>query len=278
MKLTKKHWVGIIAGLVIVLVSILFFLLDVFSLQLLWFLIVLGIVIIAIPFVVGVVIEGGRRKDIEVRFLEFVRDLVENVKSGIPISKGIVQLRQRDYGVLSFHVEKLANQISMGIPLTTALRSFARDADNSVINRSVNLISEAERAGGDIETILESVAASVNQIDDLKKERKSAVYNLVVQGYVIFIVFIVIMLVLQFMILPWTADIAQVEGTSLNVHPVSEAQFATPLLILLLVQSLFTGLVIGKIAEGSVRYGIKHSFILVVLALLISTGAGVFLG
>ena len=274
MKLTRKHWIGLIAGIVVILADFILF----FGQKLFFFLLVLGVVIIAIPFVVGVVVEGGKRKEIEVRFLEFVRDLVENVKSGTPISKSIINLRQRDYGVLSFNMEKLANQISMGIPLTTALRSFARDTDNSVINRSVNLISEAEKAGGDIETILESVATSVNQIDNLKKERKSAVYNLVVQGYIIFIVFIVIMLVLQFMILPWTADIAKVEGTSLNVQPVSEAQFATPLLILLLVQSFFAGLVIGKIAEGSIRYGIKHSFILIVLALLISTGAGVILG
>jgi len=274
MKLTKKHWVGIIAGLVIIGISSVFF----WGQKLFFFLVVLSMIIIAMPFVIGVVLEGGRRKKIERRFLEFIRDLVENVKSGTPISKSIVNLRKRDYGVLSYNVEKMANQISMGIPLTIALRNFARDADNDVIDRSVNLISEAEKAGGDIETILESVASSVNQIDDLKKERKSAVYNLVVQGYVIFIVFIVIMLVLQYMIMPWTTDISKVEGTSLNVQPIVEAQFATPLLILLLVQSLFTGLVIGKIAEGSVRYGIKHSFILVALSLLISTGAGVFLG
>ena len=267
-----------IAGAVVVLASLVLFFIDVLSSQLLWFLLVLGVVIVAVPFVLGVVLEGGKKKEIEVQFLAFVRDLVENVKSGTPISKGIVNLRKRDYGVLSYHVEKMANQISMGIPLTTALNSFARDADNSVINRSVNLISEAEKAGGDIETILESVSKSVNQIDDLKKERKSVVYNLVVQGYVIFLVFIVIMLVLQYMILPWTADIAKVEGTSLNVQPVAEADFSASLLILLVVQSFFAGLVIGKIAEGSVWYGIKHSFILVALALLISTGAGVILG
>ncbi len=277
-QLTKKHWGGIISGIVITLVNTILFLLDILNKKLFFFLLVIGLVIIAIPFVVGVIIKGGREKETEMRFLEFVRDLVENVKSGTPISKGIVNLKKRDYGVLSFNVEKMANQISMGIPLTTAFGNFARDTNNPVIQRSVGLISEAERAGGDIETILESVAQSVNQIDDLKKERKSAVSNLVVQGYIIFLVFIVIMLILQYMILPWTSDIAQVEGTSLNVQPVSQAQFATPLFILILVQSFFTGLVIGKIAEGTIVYGIKHSFILVVLALLISTGVGVVLG
>jgi hypothetical protein len=38
------------------------------------------------------------------------------------------------------------------------------------------------------------------------------------------------------------------------------------------------GLVVGKLAEGKLKAGLKHSFILITIALLISTGARVFLG
>jgi len=274
MKLQKRHIIGIAAALLMVLGSFIFLLGE----KLFWFILVLALIVSATPFVVSVIIESGRKKEVEERFLEFVRDLVENVKSGTPISKSIINLRARDYGPLSKYTEKLANQISLGIPLTKAMNSFAKDTKNSVIQRSVSLISEAEKAGGQVDTILESVSKSVNQTEDLKKERKSSVYNIIVQGYIIFIVFIVIMLVLQYMILPWTLGISDVEGLSLQVQKMTPQQFATPLLLLLIVQSIFSGLVIGKISEGSLVDGVKHSFILLILTLLITTGANVFVG
>jgi len=55
-------------------------------------------------------------------------------------------------------------------------------------------------------------------------------------------------------------------------------QLARPFLWLLLVQGFFVGLVIGKLSEGKIWRGLKHSFILLVIALLIYTGAKVLLG
>jgi hypothetical protein len=46
-------------------------------------------------------------------------------------------------------------------------------------------------------------------------------------------------------------------------------------LYLLIIQGIFSGLTIGKLAEGSIKTGIKHSFALVALAFLISTLANI---
>jgi flagellar protein FlaJ len=243
------------------------------------FFLVVSLLIGAVPFLVAFIIERNLQKEYEARFLEFSRDLVENVKSGTPISKSILNLRTRNYGALSFYVQKLANQISIGIPLTGALNTFAKDTGSQTISRAVVLISEAERAGGQIETILESVSNSINQIEELKKQRKSAVYNLMVQGYIIFFIFILIMLILQYQIVPRIpASGEPIGGLSVQIKPLDAGSFATPLLILLIVQSVFSGLVIGKISEGSISDGIKHSFILLAITLLVKTGATAFFG
>jgi flagellar protein FlaJ len=141
------------------------------------------------------------------------------------------------------------------------------------------LISEAERAGGRIESVLESVAVSVNQIEELRKERKSSISNLVTQGYIIFFVFIIIMLVMEFKILPMVTEISA-SPTELSFSPrnVSPEEFSMPMFVMLLVQSFFAGLVIGKISEGSIKSGIKHSFILVGVTLFITTGAKALFG
>ena len=228
----------------------------------------------------------------EAMFLEFSRNLVESVKSGTPISKSILNIRAKDYGGLNPYIDKLANQISLGIPVKNAFETFARDTGSKTISRAVTIIGESEKAGGQIEDILESVSKSVSQVERLRKERRAAMYTLVVQGYIIFLIFIVIMLVMQFKILPIAAGLGENFGEEGGVgglgsgfgglisegERASPEELSRPFFWLLLVQGLFAGLVIGKLSEGTVRAGLKHSFILLVMALLISTGANAFLG
>lgn len=274
MKLERMHWLGIGVSLLGIVGSIILFM---GKPQLMSFLLVISFIVGALPFMISFLLGESRQKEKEEKFLAFVRDLVETVRSGTPISKAVINLRKRNYGTLTPHIVKLANQLSIGITLTKALESFARDTKSKVISRAVALISEAERAGGKIDTILDSVAKSVNQIEQLRKERKAAISNLVTQGYLIFFVFIIIMLVLEFKILPLVSDLGGTEGMGLstNVRAISPDQFSMPLFVMLLVQSFFAGLVIGKISEGSIKGGFKHSFILIALTLLITTGAKV---
>jgi archaeal flagellar protein FlaJ len=271
MKFEKMHWFGIGIGILGMLGSAFMFMGD----KLLYFLLVIFLIVGTLPFMITFLLSQSKQKENEEKFLAFVRDLVETVRSGTPISKAIINLRNRNYGTLTPHIKKLANQLSIGITLTVALNNFASDAKSKVISRAVGLISEAERAGGKIDSILESVSTSVNQIEQLRKERKAAVSNLVTQGYLIFFVFIIIMLVLEFKILPLVSDLGGTEGLAISVSSIDPDQFSMPLFVMLLVQSFFAGLVIGKISEGSIKNGFKHSFILLTLTLLITTGAKV---
>jgi flagellar protein FlaJ len=274
MKFEKMHWLGIAIGILVAVSSVIMFMRT----RLLYFLLVISLIIALLPFLISFLLGQSKQKEKDEKFLAFSRDLVETVRSGTPISKGIGNLRSRNYGTLSPHVVKLANQLSMGITLTVAFRTFAIDTKSKVISRAVGLISEAERAGGKIETVLDSVAKSVNQIEQLKKERKAAISNLITQGYLIFLVFIIIMLVLEFKILPLVSDLQGGDGLAVQVTNIDPDTFAMPLFVMLLVQSFFAGLVIGKISEGSIKSGIKHSFILIAITLLIVTGVRALFG
>lgn len=285
----KSEIVGLISATVIIAVSaaLLYLKVSFFDFKTFYFVLGIAAVIAGLPFFTNLILESRKTQSIDTMFLEFSRDLVENVKAGTPISKSILNVRNKDYGSLSPYVDKLANQIAIGIPVKDALEIFARDIKSNVISRAVGLIREAEIAGGKIESILESVAFSVSQIEKLKKERRAAIYNLTVQGYIIFMIFIVIMLIMEFKILPITANLGAISSTVSGGVEAGElgfggaggavqfnpSDFARPFLFLLITQGFFAGLVIGKIAEGSVRAGLKHSFILVAISWLASTGA-----
>lgn len=286
MKLRKMHWIGVIFGAVILVVGLIFFIYT-RDINLFFFLVGISIGVIAFPFVVSIVIENKRGQEISEMFLEFSRNLAESVATGTPISKSIINMRTKNYGSLTPYIKKLANQIELGVPVDMGLQTFADDVDNPVVGRAVALIREAEKAGGEIDFILESVAESISQVEKLKKERRAAIYNLVVEGYIIFFIFISIMLVMEFRILPLTAGIGEFgqigafggDLSEIGTQPGQKFDPQTlsrPLLYLLLAQGLFAGLTIGKLAEGTIRAGVKHSFILMIAAFLISTGARLF--
>lgn len=279
MKFTKTHWLGMGFGTVLIVIGVIFFLTN-YEKNIFAFLLVLGFASAALPFVVDLVLQNKKEQEISQMFLEFARNLSESVATGTPVSKSIVNMSRKNYGPLSPYAAKLGNQISLGIPLARALQSFANDVNNPVISRAVNLISEAERAGGEIDYILESVAKSISEIEKLKSERKAAISSLIVQGYIIFFIFIGIMLVMEYKILPLALDIQSFSDlsqgsfvpTSMPKQSLTKESITDLFLYLLIAQGFFTGLAIGKLAEGSIKAGIKHSFVMSISAILITTG------
>jgi len=277
MRITRSIIVGLVAGLLIIGISILF--VTVFkNFNIFYFLFGVGVLIILLPFAIFSVIETRTQREKDEMFLEFTTSLVESVESGTPISKSIINMKPKNFGKLGPHIEKLSNQIKLGIPLQGALETFAYDTKSKTIIRAMTLIREADKTGGNINTILDSVAKSVTETEKLKQERRSAISSIVMEGYIIFLIFIVIMVVMEVQILPMASGIGEIAGGSDDFLPggcdrLDVSQFSIAFLALLITQGLFAGLIIGKLAEGSIKAGIKHSFIMIAMAVLISTGS-----
>lgn len=289
MEIKKVHWIGIIFGLIIAALGALFYTQG--QKNLFMFFIGIGIVSMAAPFVAEIAMRNKKEEQISEMFLEFSRNLAESVTTGTPISKSITNVSKKNFGPLNPYIAKLANQISIGIPVNRAMQTFAKDVNNPVITRAVGLISEADRAGGEIDYILDSVAKSISEVEKLKKERKAAISSLVIQGYIIFFIFIAIMLVMEFKILPLAAKVGEIgalnnelsftgqpPGQRLSGEGFSPDKLSNLFLYLLLVQGFFAGFAIGKLTSGTLRAGVKHSFIFMISAFLISTGIRVFAG
>lgn len=262
--LAKIKLVSIIIGILIIIASLIFLLKS----KALFLTIGIAVIIAALPFLLSFLIKESKEKEKETMFLEFARNLVESVKAGTPISKSIAGVSDKDYGSLTSHVKKLASQVSFGIPVKQALQTFARETNNKVILRSVALIIEAETSGGEIGSVLDSVVTSVSEIEEIKKERSSRVYSMIVQGYIIFLIFLVIMLFVQIKFMPlifqsFSGGASVALGGSVATD--SSSIIKNSFFILVLVEALFTGLVVGKLSEGSIKAGIKHSVILLVI-------------
>ena len=90
LNLKKAHIIGISIALLIIILSFIFLnKTDVF-----YFIIGISVVIAGLPFLVSITLENKSDQDKDERFLEFARNLVENVKAGTPISQSILNIRK----------------------------------------------------------------------------------------------------------------------------------------------------------------------------------------
>ena len=93
--MSKIKLISIIIGVLIIIVSLLFLLKS----KLLFLTIGIAVIIALLPFLLSFLIKESKEKEKEIMFLEFARNLVESVKAGTPISKSIISVSDKDYGL-----------------------------------------------------------------------------------------------------------------------------------------------------------------------------------
>ncbi len=284
-ELKTKHWVGLGAAFAAILIDFIFFFSFTGSIgPKVWYfspIIVIASFVGAISFILDVMREGVRQKEIELKFLEFVRGLVENVRSGVTIPQAVLHVSNTDFGALTPYIKKLANQIEWGYPLYEALTIFANDTGNEVVKRSVAIVIEAEKSGGDMAVVLEAVTKSVLEIKQIKDERKSNAYEQTIQSYLIYFMFVVIMLVLQIYLIPKISALggdigggigsSGLSGFGLGGGTAASIDFGALFTTTIVIQGLFAGLLLGKFSEGDFKSGIKHSLAMVLVGYLITS-------
>lgn len=271
----KEYLIGILVGSFVILFNILYFW------KTRWFfaMIILALSISWSQFWMDFFKEQKRQKEIEEKFVELVRTLVGTVKSGISIPQALRQTADKDYGALTKYTRKLANQLEWGIPVDEALLIFSKDTGNTTIKRAVSIVLEAEKSGGDIENVLESVTDSVVHVKKMKAERRAETYSQMVQGYIVFFVFIGIMLLLQIKLFPMLAGMSGAMSSGLGSMGVlgsvfgegEQANLDKIFFSMLMIQGLFAGIMIGKFSEGTIKQGLAHSLALMTISALIVT-------
>jgi len=178
-----------------------------------------------------------------------------------------------DYGHLSPHVKKLNAQLDWGIPFDKALLKFSKNTRSKLIGRITSTIIESHRFGGNLTDIFESISSTAIEIERLREERKLYINSQLITGYIIFFVFLIVIIGLQKFLVPTLTEVTMGEATT-EPQEMGE-QYNEIFRNLIIIQGLSAGLVIGKMAEGSIVAGVKHSLILLIVGILIYTLAGV---
>jgi flagellar protein FlaJ len=210
-------------------------------------------------------------RKIDDRFPDFVRDLAESRRAGMTFTKAIMYSSRGNYGVLTPEIQKIARQISWGSSVDNALNAFAKRVNTKLIKRTISLIIEASRSGGNVADVLDAASKDAREIKLLESERRASMLSYVAVIYVGMMVFLVIIVVLTKTFLPnmltdpTTAQQTPLPSTSTLTQPEVGFLFLTSALI----QSGLMGVVTGVFEEGNPISGVKHTFIMLLITWII---------
>ncbi|MFH1105988.1 MAG: type II secretion system F family protein [Candidatus Aenigmatarchaeota archaeon] len=206
----------------------------------------------------------SRSIEIETKFPLFLTDVVDGVRAGMTLPQAMRAASKHDYGKLNAGVRQMNSQIDWGIPFDDVLKSFAEKSGTPVLKRTTTTIIETHRSGGNIVDVLNAVAGSIMEINRIKKERSSQIYGQMITGYTIFFIFLGVLIGLQKFLLPSLSGLGgSIEGGISS--PIGSELYENLFRMMIIIQGTFSGLAIGKMAEGSVFGGLKHSIALVAI-------------
>lgn len=227
---------------------------------------VIGGIILVVPPTLIFYTKYRTKREIEQRFIGFVLDLADSINSGMTLPMALEHCSKRDYASMTSLVNDLNAQVNWGIPFDKALRNFAKGTRSRPIRRSVTTIIETYKVGGKISDTLSAVSKSMLTIEKLNKERRSSVYSQMVMLYLIFFVFIGILIIMQVSLIPVLSP-EEIGGLSLvsQTTVIPTELYTETFIYFIIIQGFFAGLAIGKMAEGVIAAGLKHSIFLIII-------------
>ncbi len=309
---------GITAERKIVIISVVVFILLVFisiyigNIALIANMLFLGMLILIVPYSLYKFFRLKKIRSYEKDFPNFLRDISESLRAGLSLIQAIQATAKSDYGILTKEIKKMDDQLSWNVPLERILGNFSnRVSDSRIIVRSLIIIDQANKSGGNVEDTMDSLATYIESIKEAQQEKSVLLNQQVMMMYAIFFIFLGITISLIKFLIPLLQTQSQTGGFGVqgfNPNPCAvcinspnpacigcntfsaisiafelgdpndaASYYKSLFLAMILIQGFFSGLIAGQIGSDSVAVGIKHSLIMllsgfIIFILVVKTG------
>jgi archaeal flagellar protein FlaJ len=207
------------------------------------------------------IIHNRWKSKIEKATPEFLRDLATASRTGIPLQTALEHASKRVYGPLTYELKILVSHMSWGMNFNEALTEFSERIDLPLVKKATVLIIEAGKHGGDLSNIFDSTAQYVENVNAWTAKRKMQTMPYVAIFYFSVIIFLFIIIVISnLMFAPMNS--AASSGASF-IKPILTQEASRRLFLhTALIESVFGGLIAGKINEETFGDGLKHAMVL----------------
>ena len=226
------------------------------------------------------------RREVDDNLPALLREVSDAQKTGMPLPRAVMEASKRQYGPLTPELRRMAAKMTWGIGFGRCFRDLTESIGTPIMARTSILILEAERSGGAIEDVFDAAHSHVAELLTLRRSRlnEMAQYKWII--YLSVIVFNVITIILLATFFDSLAQLVYTTSDIGSAGPAAAATVSLPLNLaslqlvffhLTVIESSLAGLVAGKMSEGNIYTGLRHSVIMLVISfvlfkLLISTG------
>lgn len=230
---------------------------------------IIAIFVFTIPIVIVQYNKYSKKKQLEENFPVFLRDFVESLRGGLTVPQAFKSVSKNSYGSLNPYIDKIAAQLEWGITVEKALLSFSKQVKSKVIGRIISSVVESHRYGGNLADTFEALSNTAVEVDRLRDERRLYLQSQMITGYIIFFVFLAVILGLERFLVPSLTQNIPLGVASAIPPEVLAEEYKGIFRNLILMQGFFAGLSVGKMAEGAIIAGIKHSMFMMVVGIIV---------
>ncbi|MDY6761474.1 MAG: type II secretion system F family protein [Candidatus Nanohaloarchaea archaeon] len=258
---------------------------------------VAGLITSFLPYGLYSYFREKKYRGMEEDFPLFLRNVSEAIKGGMSMPQAFQHAAKTNYGKLDPEVQRAAHQLSWGIPFPEVMdRTSTRIRGSGLIRRSIAIILQSYESGGNIAETLDAIAANASRIKEAEKEREAVLKQQVYIIYAIHFLFLGIIIALYMLLSNFILELGGGGGGFLGGVPnfcsptnptiaqpmcslcpafgmgkatASICYYKSLFLLMLVVEGVFNGLVIGEITRSKVSAGIKHSVIMGTLGFII---------
>jgi len=227
--------------------------------------IVLALFLALLPPAVAYSINIRYKRAVVENIPRFLRGLMDDVHAGMAFPRALEEASKRDYGPISEHLKVAISQFIMGMTLEEALKNMGRRLRHPQGVQVTTILVEAYLSGGKIREVLNTAVDIYATFTEYRELRRTNV-----RPYAILIdLAVVVFLVISFVILgQFLGPLQEAAGTGLLTGILPLEYYASILFWGSIFESLFGGIIGGKIGEGTVTAGLTHSVVLMSITLV----------
>jgi flagellar protein FlaJ len=234
--------------------------------------IIIALLIVLIPYALFYEIWARKVNGIQTIIPEFLERLAGINRVGLTLTQAISIMVRTNLGLLSYEIRRIKRDLDWGVNFSDALIRFEKRISTPAIARTVTLITKASEMSGQIGEVLAIAASDAKMNETLKKERLAEMFIYTAIVYLSYLVFLFVVAVLTTQFLPVLSSIntngLSSAGSLSGIGSVQVMTLDRLLYHACLIQALFSGLIAGMMGEASLSAGVKHSCVLLVIALV----------
>ncbi len=214
--------------------------------------------------------------DVRGRFVEEILPDVLNILSinlrgGLSIEDSLILAAKYEFGFFSKNLALAAKELHTGKSFSDAIKRLNYNIKSDVLDRVIYLILESSASGGELADVLDKISRSIIRVHNLNKEVQSSTlmyiwYVVLIAGAIAPLLFSVVFFLYQMMS---TLTPQVTFSTKIQPHLIDLDVIRNFLIVDLIIVGFSSGILLGVIKKGNMKYGIKYIPILIAIALIV---------